>query len=1003
MKEFRKRYTTLGDWLDNETDTRLAELPVVRDCGVVGYLDNPCDGYNYHLCGIDRPFSQPVCIGNKSILQCDIPDGKVSYIVTIDITGRIPDNASVGFIIKDIANTWDCRENSANLNRKEITLDAGMSVITDWVDISRRFGYIDSFYLRKISNEWILQEVTGTGPKLIKKLSNNTFQILLDQDYIEKYYGTDLCNETLEFCDISHVDGVSVNALTGSIMQQPQCCAKKDYSACSIPVGYVEYRIRARVNGRGNMYGILSTTNNAFVFEIDFQGVTDQADFTTRLLAASRAPGTIFLTTSVPDEYIIRISITALMLSHEFAADFCDIPLFSLPTDNILFSLEVIEQGVCCGELLGNNLCNSIPRDYAYTTFTIKDMPYYKYGSELGTNDRACLVLSNPLLLDTNNEQVSKRYANDPGFIAANKCSSTTGNPITRLFTIDFKTGDPSSQSPLADIAMDFVVRLNGYLESNNLGFARAINNKIEIYTKKNISGACNPFWQINQATNLYPDSSVANKFKIEIESVVDYVNISNLHGNESLILNSICCDTPGAGSTPDCCECSEQFLCILAGKVTAAMQSYIADNRQPPQGGTMNIVNAISIKGFSDLAGMIKSPENDCWSLDFSWNWYEILQNASQQRPYFVMQIRLIPKVACNRSYVSALFIDIMADAPVLMVNIYRSKEYGIIYPNEAFLLANGPNNERIIVPPSNYELAPATCEPDPLCSNNLPTFINCKACDTKLDCEETDGIFLQFQMPDYCNDWENGGLYGWVDRIPVAGGVFCGGYSAPWLCYIEGISVDKTNGSITKYNSSTFVKKSFVGKGENGNFIQQLLIDPTNLSDEFYFKIIFNLGGDTSTIYTEPYTKTRCDENFLIEGLYNNTGKYTKDCEGNTYELAAVTLGSPPFIFSNKVRVKGTFDFIGFDVESEIVKNRTVATENKEKYRLRTEPIPLHYATKLKICLQAGVILINGEEYTFNGGVEKGNDEGTMWIFDVELTKILEENCRRKNFLCN
>ncbi len=241
------------------------------------------------------------------------------------------------------------------------------------------------------------------------------------------------------------------------------------------------------------------------------------------------------------------------------------------------------------------------------------------------------------------------------------------------------------------------------------------------------------------------------------------------------------------------------------------------------------------------------------------------------------------------------------------------------------------------------------------------------------KLGCDVTDLLYFQFLMSDYYNDWPgNAPTHGWAPE--PAGTV--------WLASVVVHSPD-----CCPVKFSDYVTQHLVGQFSDRP-VQQIIINPKNLPKIFYLEFIFQTPGGIVRWFTEPYEKLCCfDNTLLLEGVYPETGRASRDCEGRFYGLPEQYFGTSNFPYRLQVRVPAVFAAEGFSIPSEVSKARVTKKSLVEKFTLITEKIPPYVAERIKSILLAEKILINGNEYLFSGDVNKNNPHGNMWILKLKF----------------
>lgn len=272
-----------------------------------------------------------------------------------------------------------------------------------------------------------------------------------------------------------------------------------------------------------------------------------------------------------------------------------------------------------------------------------------------------------------------------------------------------------------------------------------------------------------------------------------------------------------------------------------------------------------------------------------------------------------------------------------------------------------------------------------------NSHCFDDCDPCDLNA-CTETDLLYFQFQYPDNFNDWKNDIITsGWSESE-----------TGDWLASVK---IHSDNGCC-KANFNDYVYSAFVGATEDGRTFQQIIIDPTDLPVTFYLEFSFNLGAcRVIRKYTEPYKKTDCNDTTIkLEGLYN---KGQTDCSNYYYGDVNYYYGDTPFIYRNLIRIPARIEQTGMEITKEEVSNRnfkkTIRTNLKETYNLRSEPLAPYVIKKLKTIFMSKKVLWGTTELTIDGALNKNNDNGSMWLLDTTLTISNNNSCFQQDFTCN
>lgn len=150
----------------------------------------------------------------------------------------------------------------------------------------------------------------------------------------------------------------------------------------------------------------------------------------------------------------------------------------------------------------------------------------------------------------------------------------------------------------------------------------------------------------------------------------------------------------------------------------------------------------------------------------------------------------------------------------------------------------------------------------------------------------------------------------------------------------------------------------------------------------------------GEFITIYSEPFKFENCD-NFPY--IYNIESKYSStDCFGTYYGFNYTWGLGTPFIYSNRVRVPGAFEQLGFNITKEKIETslKTTSTQVCENWILKTTHLPRAFAKFVTNVLAGRDVLIDGEEYQVEGELSRNNDTGNQFYLEIPAQNC---NCNK------
>lgn len=174
--------------------------------------------------------------------------------------------------------------------------------------------------------------------------------------------------------------------------------------------------------------------------------------------------------------------------------------------------------------------------------------------------------------------------------------------------------------------------------------------------------------------------------------------------------------------------------------------------------------------------------------------------------------------------------------------------------------------------------------------------------------------------------------------------------------------------------------------------------------LDKEPCFYIVFRFSknpGDaclpTSDVFeltTEPFKFHNCDK---FPYIYNIESNYSyKDCFGTYYGLNYTEGQGIPFAYSNRVRVPGAFEQLGFNITKEKIQTslKTTSTQVCENWVLKTTHLPKSFAKFVANVLAGRDVLIDGVEYQVEGELSRNNDTGNQFYLEIPAQNC---NCNK------
>lgn len=250
-----------------------------------------------------------------------------------------------------------------------------------------------------------------------------------------------------------------------------------------------------------------------------------------------------------------------------------------------------------------------------------------------------------------------------------------------------------------------------------------------------------------------------------------------------------------------------------------------------------------------------------------------------------------------------------------------------------------------------------------------------------------DNDEICFQFQQPDKVNgvDPNAPGVNGW----------------GTWANFKVFRCCDDTE--ILKVTPSA----AYVGLFEQTNYkgdstftsIQQICFSVGQIIDLgfgdfssdhcFYFKFYFGNGEEVFEEFcSEPFKLNSCkNSTVLLEGVYPDT---VLDCFGYFYGLPVWSVGTP-FRYSNKYRVRGSFELNSIEIEKQLVTKylKAVSSSKCEVYNLKTFGLPEEVTRLISEIYASRDLYVDGLLYQLDGNVEKNNDTGSQWFLESTLKR--------------
>lgn len=245
-----------------------------------------------------------------------------------------------------------------------------------------------------------------------------------------------------------------------------------------------------------------------------------------------------------------------------------------------------------------------------------------------------------------------------------------------------------------------------------------------------------------------------------------------------------------------------------------------------------------------------------------------------------------------------------------------------------------------------------------------------------------EGDKIYLQFSLPiplDKLIGWFN--LFGTPQNIQT---------TCAWGIDYFASLIDENGDDITGYDSiGTFASQYGIGVLNSGKPYMWMEIDTTLIQNIDYFNIKIR-DAYTSTFYTEPYCRVKCDQQtILVRGTYNKFDPF-----GGFYGdfLTGAFTGNQNG-YQAQIRVYGNIEKTSNTIEKTNTELVNITTKVSPVYLLRTHKLPEYVADLLTVALAGQQIFIDGVEYESPTSVDKNNPEGSMWLVESTITLLTDE----------
>jgi hypothetical protein len=1000
MKKFVYLYPIIGNppnpndpgainLLDNKSVTKFVELPVRRSCGVVGYLSDPCEGFNYNLCGIDSPYFQPVCVSYDK-KPCEIPEGysKISF----KYVRLVQNQANVVLNLTSVDNPYIGQLGNNN--------PAYLSLVGFHMPIVDLFSNEPN---DDIHGQKFAQLLSQGSNMYTEYVGDNIYNLYISIAWVERMFGIDICKERLKL--------VGPDGFLFSEVSTPACCELNTELLCPIEPGFVGIEFTVSP-GNANAYSFSLTFDSIGCnlrpnyFRLNFSGSRngsfDQAALDQSIISqipAQRAG--IKIEQKGPGKFLLKISQAYLLYNYRWddgvdSISFCNYSVLVCDIRNVVVNAQ--STLLCCNRVNANS-CAGLP-NFLRFSYTIEESNYnMPQPIQPGAMNGNGVHVYIPGITVVNESNFSDNLANSAEYMAMWVPNNATYEQY-----------------------LDYVESRWQWLFQGSAigkGFVRRIGNRFDIFIDRNVyRNSVFPVGQTDCDTRIFVYQLRSLNIHQPFITTIDFKTRINTGepeslrgelpyqlGNTPLKLSyvgssskGICC--PKLEELPDCCPCSEYTLCSTVGLLNSRLQDYIMSLPLNTGQSVIEVYPRMTgdrlletlKRSFAELLDI--EYENECYYLNITSKENKHVSNKDLDT--VIIETALYPKTNCNYSYVGAVFIQKLNGRLHTAATISISTSKGAVIPRRLHDYVEGRWSR-----PFGFTESASVCAPDPDCREEDNTFKeDCVKC--KEVCQETDLLYFQFQMPDNYNRWSddaNNAYYSnictsedycWVDRSVA------NQQDSKWFATVEVIS----NGSIQNIHFDEFVNRSFVGYLGDGRFVQQIAIDPTALPDSFYFRFRFKGGEKEVVVYTEPYMKVGCQDTLVLEGVYPDTGKASIDCLGNTYEIPRQYIGSV-YKHKLKMRIPGVINYDSFEIKSTQTNNRTIKTSTSANYKIRTMPLPPYVAERIKTILESQYIYVNGEEYAFDGNVSRSNNDGSMWLMEITLSKV-DRSCSQINFSC-
>lgn len=272
----------------------------------------------------------------------------------------------------------------------------------------------------------------------------------------------------------------------------------------------------------------------------------------------------------------------------------------------------------------------------------------------------------------------------------------------------------------------------------------------------------------------------------------------------------------------------------------------------------------------------------------------------------------------------------------------------------------------------------------------------------------KENDCLTFQYAFNDLLNTMQLGGVsYGWND-----------GVVANYL--MDGEIVDACNAANTIPVRDAFLNgvNHYVGIVEHEILgtttkyytpIQGVQLDVSLIPyDTFYIKWDVHqdlTGSNFITYLTDEYEKINgvcCDNDRDPSCSFESSNSGFDDAGYYWNDPAEIAPNSTLYDHKNDFRVRGSMELVGFSIEKEFLNDTTSETSSTKckRFLFRSNQLSEAAAERLACVLHGQSLLINGENYKYEGGeIDKNNDQGKLWYVDLEFKQCNEVS----NFGCS